>query len=398
MGGQGDNSIWPGSDNPRGALAGVRVVDLSRVLAGPLCTQMLSDHGAQVIKVEPPTGDETRVLGPPFAADGQAAYFAALNRGKRSIALDLSQPQEREVLLGLLEEADVLVENFLPGTMKKWGLDFEGELIQRFPRLIYCDISGFGEDGPLGGLPGYDAVLQAMCGVMSVNGDGTSGPTRVGIPIVDHLTGYTSLVGVLMALLVRQQTGRGQRVSASLFDTALTLLLPHATNYFCSGKTPGLLGSAHPNISPYDKYETKDGFIFLGVVNDVQFKRFCKVIERTDLLDNPLYGDNPRRIQHRTELKAEIEATLRMHSKQILCEKLMRAGVAAGAVNTVAEALAQPHASHRQMTVERPGYRGLAPSVRLSENRPAPGALPPAFDEHGPSIRAALKKNTRKIE
>lgn len=396
MDSRGECGVWPGSDNPNGALAGVRVVDLSRVLAGPLCTQMLADHGAQVIKVEPPVGDETRVLGPPFGADGQAAYFSALNRGKRSISLDLSNPEDRDVLLALLDQADVLIENFLPGTMKKWGLAYETTLAQRFPRLVYCDVTGFGEDGPLGGLPGYDAVLQAMCGVMSVNGDTDSGPTRVGIPIVDHLTGYTSLVGILMALLVRQATGRGQRVSASLFDSALTLLLPHATNYFCSGRTPGLLGSAHPNISPYDKYQTEDGYIFLGVVNDAQFKRFCKVIERPDLLENPLYADNPQRIAHRAQLKAEIESTLKTHKKQALCERLMQAGVAAGAVNSVAEALTQPHAQHRRMRVDRDGYQGLGPSVRLSETPPQPGSAPPAFNQHGPAIRAALKETKGK--
>jgi len=181
------------SANGHAALAGLRVIDLSRVLAGPLCTQMLADHGADVIKVEPPSGDETRTLGPPFNDDGDAAYFTAVNRGKRGIALNLAAPQGRETLLRLLEGADVLVENFIPGTMQRWGLDFEDELKPRFPGLIYCSISGFGADGPLGGLPGYDAVLQAMCGLMSINGEPASGPTRMGIPIVDHLTGYTAL-------------------------------------------------------------------------------------------------------------------------------------------------------------------------------------------------------------
>jgi len=386
--------VWADSRHCTGALAGVRVVDLSRVLAGPLCTQILSDHGADVIKVEPPNGDETRVLGPPFYGDGQAAYFSALNRGKRSIKLDLATEQDRSFLFALLEEADILIENFLPGTMRKWGLDFEQTLASRYPRLIYCDVTGFGEDGPLGGLPGYDAVLQAMCGVMSVNGDTQSGPTRVGIPIVDHLTGYTSLTGILMALIVRQRTGRGQRVSTTLYDTALTLLLPHATNYFCSGKAPGLLGSAHPNISPYDKYETQDGFIFLGVVNDAQFRRFCKTIDRADLLENPLYADNPLRIKHRAQLKAEIEQTLKTHSKQPLCEQLMRAGVAAGAVNTVQEALDQPHTQHRKMVIERDGYKGLGIPVRLSGSAPTAGGNPPMFDEQGEQIRALLKKKS----
>src|SRR5258706_9174865 len=200
-----------------GALDGVRVIDLSRVLAGPLWTQMLADHGADVIKVEPPMGGETRLLGPPFDDAGDAAYFASVNRGKRSLSLDLANPQGRAVLEKLLEGADVLVENFLPGTMEKWGLGY-ATLAQRHPRLVYCAISGFGADGPLGGLPGYDAVLQAMCGIMSINGSPESGTLRMGVPIVDYLTGYNAMTGILMALFVRERTGQAQKVEATLFD------------------------------------------------------------------------------------------------------------------------------------------------------------------------------------
>src|SRR5688572_19291262 len=200
------------------ALTGIRVVDLSRVLAGPLCTQALADHGADVIKVEPPSGDETRTFGPPFDTSGDAPYFSAVNRGKRALSLDLRKAKGREVLERLLRDADVLVENFLPGTMQRWGMDYDA-LAPRFPRLVYASISGFGSEGPLGGLPGYDAVLQAMCGIMSVNGDDRSGPMRVGVPIVDHLTGYVALAGILMALFERERTGRGQRVEATLFET-----------------------------------------------------------------------------------------------------------------------------------------------------------------------------------
>jgi len=262
-----------------GALDGVRVVDLSRVLAGPLCTQALADHGADVIKVEPPAGDETRAFGPPFDAYGDSAYFGAVNRGKRSLSLDLAQPAGRDVLDALLADADVLVENFLPGTMKRWGLDYEALAI-RHPRLVYCAISGFGADGPLGGLPGYDAVLQAMCGLMSVNGTDGTGPTRLGVPIVDHLTGYVALSGILAALYARERTGLGQRVDAVLFDTGLSLLVPHAANWFMSGRAPQLLGSAHPNISPYDKFNAGDGEVFVGVANDGQFRKLCQSIGR----------------------------------------------------------------------------------------------------------------------
>src|SRR5690606_8793590 len=204
----------------QGSLRGLRVIDLSRVLAGPLCTQMLADNGADVIKIEPPAGDETRTLGPPFDEQGTAAYFNAVNRGKRALTVDMAQPEGREILLRLLETADVLVENFLPGTMARWQLDYDTTLSERFPRLIYCSITGFGETGPLGGMPGYDAILQAMCGLMSINGEPDSGPTRIGIPIVDHLTAYTALSGILMALVERGISHRGQRVEATLFDAA----------------------------------------------------------------------------------------------------------------------------------------------------------------------------------
>lgn len=371
---------------PRGALAGLRVIDLSRVLAGPLCTQMLADHGAEVIKLEPPAGDETRTLGPPFNEDGDAAYFTAVNRGKRGIALDLSKPAGQATLLTLLEGADVLVENFLPGTMARWGLDYEAVLAPRFPRLVYCAISGFGADGPLGGLPGYDAILQAMCGLMTVNGDPATGPTRIGIPIVDHLTGYTALSGILMALVERSASGLGQRVEATLFDTALSLLVPHAANWMYSGRTPQLLGSAHPNIAPYDQFSCQDGAIFLGILNDRQFRRFCEHLGLVGLLDDERFATNPMRLQHRDLLRAQIEAALAGQARGPLCQALMRQGVPAGPVNTVPQAFAQAHAQHRQMRVEREGYQGVGLPTRLSRTPGRPATNPPRHGEHGVAV------------
>lgn len=330
-----------------GALQGLVVVDLSRVLAGPLCTQMLADHGAQVIKVEPPAGDETRRLGPPFDGNGDAAYYLALNRGKQVISIDLALPEGREILLRLLDRADVLVENFVPGTMERWGIGYEDVLAPAYERLIHCTISGFGGDGPLGGLPGYDAVLQAMCGLMSINGNNASGPTRMGVPVVDHLTGYVALTGILMALHARDRTGRGQRVEATLFDTALSLLLPHAGNYLASGTPPGLLGSAHPNIAPYDKFTAGDGEVFIGIVNDVQFRRFCGHIARPLLATDPRFNSNGQRVRHRDELRLEIESALLERPAAALCDELMRVGVPASVVNSVPVALGHPHATHR---------------------------------------------------
>ncbi|GAB2897487.1 CaiB/BaiF CoA transferase family protein [Paralcaligenes ginsengisoli] len=386
-------SVWLDDRRSTGALADLRVIDLSRVLAGPLCTQMLSDHGADVIKIEPPFGDESRQLGPPFNADGDAAYFTALNRGKRAITLDLSSHDGRETLLMLLEQADVLVENFTPGTMNKWRLDYEADLKDRLPKLIYCSISGFGDTGPLGGLPGYDAVLQAMCGLMSINGGPDTGPTRIGIPLVDHLTAYTALSGILMALHARERHGTGQRVEAVLFDSAISLLVPQASNWMHSGVTPVRMGSAHPNISPYDCYETRDGLIFLAVVNDTQFRKLCKCLDREDLAENPEYTTNAARLQNRDALRAEIEAAFRAETREALCTNLMRHGVPAGPVNTVPEALELAHTRHRQMVIDHPPYRGLGIPVQLSASRSRPGGKPPALGEHNTQINQAIEQS-----
>ncbi len=378
----------PDRDLSHGVLAGLKVVDLARVLAGPLCSQMLADHGADVVKIEPPQGDETRHLGPPFDASGMAAYFDAVNRGKRSLALDLSRAEGRAVLEKVLRDADVLVENFLPGTMERWGLGYDAVLSERFPSLVYCAISGFGADGPLGGLPGYDAVLQAMGGLMSINGTPESGPVRIGIPIVDYVTGYNALTGILLALAARERTGRGQRVEATLFDTALSLLVPHAANWLCSGRAPGRLGSAHPNIAPYDKFKVGDGEIFLGIVNDGQFRRFCTHVGREDLLQDPRFCTNAQRLQNVAALRAELERTLAGFQAEELCRDLMRAGVPAGAVNTVPQAFAQPHVAHRRMLVESDGHRAPGLPVTLFDTPGRPGRRPPRFGEHGREILA----------
>ncbi len=342
---------------------------------------MLSDHGADVLKIEPPLGDETRLFGPPFDKAGDAAYFTALNRGKRALSLDLSKPDARAVLEKLLADADVLVENFLPGTMEKWGLGY-ATLAERHPRLIYCAISGFGGDGPLGGLPGYDAVLQAMCGLMSVNGSEESGTMRLGIPIVDHLTGYVAMSGILMALYARERTQVGQRVDATLFDTGLSLLVPQAANWFYSGRAPRLLGSAHPNICPYDKFKAGDGEVFLGVANDGQFRKLCEHLARPDLAADARFGTNASRLEHQAVLKSELEKAFAMHDVEPLCRDLMRAGVPAGPVHTVPQALAQAHAAHRGTLVEDGDYRGIGAPVRLSQSSVRPARKPPRFGEH----------------
>ena len=372
---------WLDTTNATGSLAGVRVLDLSRVVAGPLCAQMLADHGADVIKVESRLGDETRHLGPPFLEPGQAAYFSALNRGKRSLELDLSKSDDRAVIKALLLHADVLIENFVPGTMQKWGLGFEDSLSKKFPQLIYCGISGFGAEGPLGGLPGYDAVLQAMCGLMSINGDAHTGPMRTGMPIVDIVTGYNAFSGITMALLARARIGHGQRVDATLFDTALSLLIPHAVNWMASGQTPGLWGNAHPNIPTYNRFDVGDGQMFLGILNDAQFVKFCKKIGRDDLALDARFQTNTSRIENRDVLQAQLDQALKPFTRAELCKSLMEIGIPAGPVHNVAEALQQPHTAARDMLITRPDYQGLGLPIKLSATPGQVGRKPPKLGE-----------------
>ena len=293
----------------------------------------------------------------------------------------------------LLQDADVLVENFLPGTMRRWGFDYDTVLAPRFPRLVYCTISGFGEQGPFGGLPGYDAVLQAMCGLMSINGEPSSGPTRIGVPIVDHLTGYTAMTAILMAIIDRQRSGRGQRVEATLFNTALSLLVPHAANWLASGRAPQLMGSAHPNIAPYEPFHCRDGQIFLGILNDRQFRRFCEHLGLHDMLADPRFAHNADRLKHRDALQAAIEAALATRSRQALCQELMTLGVPAGPVNSVPEAFEQAHAAG--MLVRREGYQGVGLPNRLFRTPGKPGCNPPGFAQHSDEVaqQAGLSTN-----
>lgn len=364
------------------SLSGITVVDLSRVLAGPLCTQVLADHGAQVIKVEPPQGDETRTYGPPFVA-GSGAYFYGLNRNKTTIALDLKREAAREVVLRLLEKADVVIENFLPGTMEKWGLGYE-TLAARFPALIYCRITGFGADGPLGGMPGYDAVVQAMSGLMSVNAEGT----RIGVPVVDMTTGLNAAIGILLALQERARSGRGQLVESCLYDSALSMLMPHASNWLYSGKEPVATGSAHPNIYPYDKFAAGGREIFLGVSNDGQFRRFSTLLGKPEWAEDSRFATNSLRSENRAALRALIEEALRDSDLARLAADLMAAGVPAGVVNRVSEALEHPHTAHRGMRVAKDEYRGTGIPVKLSRT---PGTVRSAPRAKGADTREVLR-------
>ncbi|KAF1054437.1 MAG: Acetyl-CoA:oxalate CoA-transferase [Stenotrophomonas maltophilia] len=380
-----------------GALHGLRVLDLSRVLGGPYCSQLLADHGAEVIKLEPPQGDETRGWGPPFVED-TAAYFVGINRNKQAIAMDLGRPEGIELLLQLLEHSDVLIENFKPGTLERWGIGHDAVLSQRFPRLVHCAISGFGADGPLGGMPGYDAVIQAMTGLMSVNGEADGGPLRVGLPVVDMVTGLNAVAGILLALHERQRSGRGQFVDISLYDCGLSLLHPHAPNYFASGRVPQRSGNAHPSIAPYDSFATGSQPIFLAVGNDPQFARLCECIGADDLPWDPRFVDNRQRLLNRDALKQALEYHLRAFDGSELAERLIHHGVPCGLVAGVDVALAHPHTRHRQMLVELPGYRGVASPVKLLRTPPSYRSPPPALGQDSRAILAELGLDTQVIE
>ena len=369
-----------------GALAGCRVIDLSRVLGGPYCTQLLADHGADVIKIEPPGGDETRGWGPPFLGE-TASYFIGVNRNKRGMALDLSQPAGQELLRRLLADADVLVENFKPGTLEKWGLGYD-TLSAAFPRLIHCRVSGFGADGPLGGLPGYDACAQAMCGLMSVNGDAGGEATRVGLPVVDMVTGLNAAVAVLLALNERTRSGLGQFLDITLYDCAVSLLHPHAANYFYSGAVPGRTGNAHPNIAPYETLPTRSGPIFLAVGNNRQFAALARALGAPGLADDARFASNASRLQHREALRDELAARLAGHDAAALAEQLLRQGVPAAAVQNVEDVLHHPHTRHRGMVLEHGNYRGVGSPIKLSRTPATLRRPPPALGEHDAEIRA----------
>lgn len=371
-----------------GALQGCKVIDLSRVLGGPYCTQILGDHGAEVFKIEPPSGDETRGWGPPFQ-DGTASYFLGVNRNKYGLALDLSQPDGQAFLKTLLQDADVLVENFKPGTLEKWGLSPES-LQKEFPRLIHCRISGFGADGPLGGLPGYDACAQAMCGLMSVNGDAGGPATRVGLPVVDMVTGLNAALAILMAVNERHRSNLGQFLDITLFDCAISLLHPHAANYFLSGNIPQRTGNAHPNISPYESFATQDGEIFLAVGNNRQFELLAQVLQDENLAQDARFKSNADRLVNRAALREILSDLLKQHGAADLAQTLLKKGVPAAPVLTVADLLDHPHTAHRGMVLEQDGYRAIASPIKLSRTPASLRRLPPAFGEHTNEIRAAV--------
>lgn len=367
-----------------GALRGLKVLDLSRVLAGPLCAQMLADHGADVIKVEAPAGDETRRWGPPFVDEEQttSAYYQGLNRNKANVVLDLRVEAARDVLYDLIGDADVVVENFKAGTMRRWGLDYEERLATEFPGLVYCRITGYGVDGPLGGEPGYDAVLQAHGGLMSVNGEPDGDPLRVGVPIVDITAAHQAFAGVLLALAERAVSGRGQLVDITLVDAVVSLMHPHSAAYLASGAVPMRTGAAHPTVAPYQVFRTAHGgSLFVAAASDAHFATLADVLGRPELADDSRFLRNRDRVEHRAELLALLEPLFRARKADELAEALRLRGVPASPVNDVAAALDAPQVRHRVMVVCDGDYRGIGVPIKLSRS----GSVPP----HAPVAQGA---------
>jgi formyl-CoA transferase len=373
-----------------GALDGLKVIDLSRVLGGPYCGQMLADHGAEVIKVEPPQGDETRAWGPPFDKEGISAYFAGINRNKRTIALDLSKPEGRDVLLKLLEQADVLIDNFKTGTMEKWGIGYADTLSKKFPRLVHARVSGFGADGPLGGFPGYDAMVQASSGLVSVNGSPESGPVRIGVPVVDLSTGMNACIGILMALYERVRSGKGQFVDATLYDSAIALHQPHAPNYFVAGAKPRLVGNSHGSLAPYSNFPTKGRNIVVGAGNDGQFRKLTQMLGKPELAADPRFKTNKDRVANRPALEAELRALTKDRDGESFAYELMENGVPSGAVMEVPDVMEHPHTKHRGMVWEKDGYRNVGNPVKLSRTPASPRSKPKTF---GADTRAVLSEH-----
>ena len=368
--------------------AGLRVLELARVLAGPWIGQTLADLGAEVIKVESPEGDETRRWGPPFLtnADGSAAdaaYFHACNRGKESLVLDFRQADDREHVVRLAREADVLIENFKVGGLEKYGLDY-ATLARLNPALVYCSISGFGQDGRHAGRPGYDFVAQAMSGLMDITGEPGRPPQKVGVAVADIVTGLYGLIGIQAALAERARSGRGQHVDVALLDATIGILANQAMNCLIGNLTPTRMGNTHPNISPYQEFRAADGFIVIAVGNDSQFRCLCAALGCAPLADDPRFAGNDARVRNRAALEQVLTPPLAALTRAQALARLQAAGVPSGPINTVAEALSDPNTRERGMVVASPaeGYRsasvpGLATPIRFSRSgtgsaRPAP--------------------------
>jgi crotonobetainyl-CoA:carnitine CoA-transferase CaiB-like acyl-CoA transferase len=380
-----------------GPLSRLVVLDLSRVLAGPWCTQLLADYGAEVIKIERPgAGDDTRTWGPPFLRDqagsdtADAAYYLACNRGKKSVAIDFTQPEGRELVARLVRSADVVVENYKVGGLAKYGLDYP-TLSAANPGLVYCSITGFGQDGPYAERAGYDFIIQGMGGLMSVTGERDDlpggGPQKVGVAVSDLMTGMYAATAILAALAHRERTGRGQHIDAALLDTQVAMLANLASNYLVSGKVPGRMGNAHQNIVPYQVFACADGHLILAVGNDGQFAKFCEAAGCGELATDARYATNAERVRNRDDLVARLEPVLRRRTQKAWLDALEAVQVPCGPINRLSQVFDDPQVRHRRMRVDLPHPRAgtvplVANPVKFGVTPVEYAQAPPLLGEH----------------
>ena len=380
----------------------VFVLDLSRILSGPFCTMMLGDMGAKVVKVEPPPrGDDTRLWGPPFV-NGISTYFLSINRNKRSIGLNLKSPEGQDVLWKLVERADVIVENFRPAVLDKLGFGYDA-VSRRNPRVIYASISGYGQTGPYRNRPGYDVVAQGESGIVDLTGEPDRQPVKVGASIADIVAGLYACQGILLAMLARHRTGKGQRIDISLLDGMISTLTYQAMSYFATGRSPRRMGTRHPSIVPYETFETRDGFVNIGAANEKQWQNLCLALDFPDLAFDRRFDTMAGRLANYTELRGILDAALRKLTRAEVFELLATYGLPVGPINTVAEVLEDPHIHAREMVQEltHPEYgplRYLGIPVKLSGTPGSLQSAPPRFGEHNRDVLRELGFTERAIE
>ncbi|MBD0415442.1 CaiB/BaiF CoA transferase family protein [Oryzicola mucosus] len=375
-------------------LAGIRVIELARILAGPWIGQTLADLGADVIKVESPEGDDTRKWGPPYVDEGEdgrsAAYFHACNRGKRSIAADFGSEEDLATVKALIASADVVVENFKVGGLEKFGLDYDS-LKTNNPGLIYCSVTGFGQTGPYAQRAGYDFMIQGMSGIMDLTGEPDGPPEKIGVAFADIFTGLYGVIAIQAALRARETTGRGQHIDMALLDCMGSVLANQAMNYLVSGTAPKRMGNAHPNIAPYQTFPVSDGYIIVACGNDKQFVRLCGVLGLAELPLQPDFATNPERVRNRVALTETMEAKTVLWARDDLLAALEKAVVPAGPINTVGDLFEDPQFRHRQMQVTRDGIPGVRTPVVFSKSALNLTRRSPRLDEHRDEILAEIE-------
>ncbi len=372
-------------------LAGLKVLDMARILAGPWAGQTLADLGATVIKVEAPEGDDTRTWGPPFIerdGDRSAAYFYSCNRGKKSVAVDFTTPEGQEFIRKLAAEADVLLENFKVGGLSKYGLDYPA-LSALNPRLVYCSITGFGQDGPYADRAGYDYLIQGMSGLMSITGTPDGEPMRVGVAVTDLFSGLYAVIAIQAALARRESTGRGQHVDISLLDCATSILANQAMNYFASGSPPGRTGNTHPNIVPYQVFRVADGDIIIATGNDGQYRRLCDVLGCPELAADADYLTNKDRVARREALVPLLAARTATWKRDDLLAALRAVNVPAGPINSISQVFEDEQVLARGLRIQPEGVDGVRSPFRFSESTLATGRTAPRLDQHGDAVRKA---------